>query len=753
MSLDRTKALVARCINSYLVARLDGLTRSSNYDSPEQPGEMSHSASGPGKSPRFELSTSECPNAQSTERSMTIDELPSRDVSAESEKSGVLVKPLILPLTPTAARFRPNQYGIPTEIATQTIIPTVCAPPPRIVGRKSLPNDSLPIDQPSKSRCSKFIFRPVEDYLVTCLGHCDCLNASFLIAKPLQPARAVSEGTGFRARASKRYDSHDFESPMSEVNAKTFLPGDFAENGTWWTRRAPVESGRTQRTALSSTVESTTHGVSLKTPGIEWVEVEEWYHVILSAGKSWKQVLAEMNACDLFSEQIHSCTWAEDEREIDEDIAEASLHLQQTLLTLSESLLRRPGRPLKNPEDCRFLLLLLTNPLFYPPVSVLPQYTSSISTGRPLGQANDAGVKIPSASPRDASIASQKAPDYRSGSARTHSGIVKRILGLMSNLPNACHHYLICWFSRLSEAHFETIVDLVGCFVTQRLGRQHGRARSKTPDPIAGLTPDISGPNVSSSAQLHEALDVTRTSKDAGKATDGILYREDWQVKAAARVMSLLFSANNNSHFRNRHFIGDSQPDAMSVMLSPIARQRAHRHGQILPTSFFYNTVLDGSDVVSEFEVWESRQGKFSFCQYPMFLSIWAKMYIMEYYTRRQMEIKAREAFFGSILSRKAVSQYLILKIRRDCLVEDSLRGVSEAVGTGQEDFKKGLRIEFSCEEGVDAGGYEINCMALMQIYFNFSLDFGKNGFYSLFENSSTASMVGNSVRLADERD
>lgn len=42
---------------------------------------------------------------------------------------------------------------------------------------------------------------------------------------------------------------------------------------------------------------------------------------------------------------------------------------------------------------------------------------------------------------------------------------------------------------------------------------------------------------------------------------------------------------------------------------------------------------------------------------------------------------------------------------RRDCLVEDSLKSVSEVVGSGSEDIKKGLKIDFVGEEGVDAGG------------------------------------------------
>jgi hypothetical protein len=35
----------------------------------------------------------------------------------------------------------------------------------------------------------------------------------------------------------------------------------------------------------------------------------------------------------------------------------------------------------------------------------------------------------------------------------------------------------------------------------------------------------------------------------------------------------------------------------------------------------------------------------------------------------------------------------------------DRLRRISEVVGSGQGDIKKGLKIEFIGEEGVDAGG------------------------------------------------
>ena len=110
-------------------------------------------------------------------------------------------------------------------------------------------------------------------------------------------------------------------------------------------------------------------------------------------------------------------------------------------------------------------------------------------------------------------------------------------------------------------------------------------------------------------------------------------------------------------------------------------------------------------DLIVDFDTWESSKTKFAFCQYPFFLSVGAKIRIMEHDAKRQMESRAREAFFDSLLKNKALEQHLLLKVRRECLVEDSLNGISEVVGTGQEDIKKSLKVQFANEEGIDAGG------------------------------------------------
>ena len=537
-------------------------------------------------------------------------------------------------------------------------------------------------------------------------GSCDCLNASFTTGRPRPPARAASEGLAVSANSTKADNWDDHGTLFSEMDAKTLLLGDFAENGTWWT------GGRTQRNLSQRSAAKTAEGsdptadrVSPKTPRIQWEEVNEWYQVVLSVGSTWRERRQELGAADN-NEKKRSMAGLVEEQELDEHFTEARLHVQRTLLKATENLLRRPGRPLTNTEDCRFLLILLANPLLYPSdASQAANISPAKNKGSMLNEHNSVGLPSPSHSQTSASV--QRSSSSRSGGPGQHSGIIKRILGLMSNVPNDCHHYLIAWFSRFSEAHFRRTVDLVGGFVTYRLTRQHGHKSSVGHDPTAGLVPDISGPGAGTSAQLHAALGISGPSRGHGsKAKAGaVTYDEDWQIKAAARVMSLLFSANNSGLARRQDVGRSRSPEVVHISIGLAARDRAHSHGQILPTSDFYNSLLDYSDLITDFEAWESRRARFSFCQYPMFLSIWAKIRILEYEARRQMEVKAREAFFNSIMSRKAVNQHLILKVRRECLVEDSLRGVSEVVGTGQEEIKKGLRIEFLNEEGIDAGG------------------------------------------------
>lgn len=585
--------------------------------------------------------------------------------------------------------------------------PTRAPPPPPEVPPHIHSNTHSEGLRQEKQEISRSMFRPLENYIIACFSSIECLNSSFLTSKPPSLVRAASESSVVETGAASRPGEwDDLGTPFPEIDAKTLLLGDFAENGTWWAGKTPVERYKLQQSVTKVQDEKSSDAVNAKSPRINWSDLNEWYHAVLSVGRLWRSKTIGLEAKNSLGEGGDAPNSATRTllQQFEEDATEASMHVQRTLLKVSENILRRPGRPLKRPGDCRFLLILLANPLLSSSESG-PPYPIPIKYERSASEGQQTASKPQPASLPPPSMSTRRSPSTRGGSAGKHSGIIKRILGLLSNLPNECHQHLVNWFSRFTESHFRRLVDLIGSFVSYRLSRQHGRKRSSSHDPAGFLIPSITGPGAGTSAQLHAALGAAAAPKSPEKSDSGVAYAEDWQIKAAAKIMSLLFAANNHDSFVRLDNTKKPQTDVGRTRTNSGPWKGAHRQRPLVAINAFYNTLLDYSDLIADFETWESRRGKFSFCQYPMFLSIWAKIRIMEHDARRQMEIQAREAFFNSIMSRKAINQYLVLKVRRDCLVEDSLRGVSEVVGTGQEEIKKGLRIDFVGEEGLDSGG------------------------------------------------
>ena len=211
------------------------------------------------------------------------------------------------------------------------------------------------------------------------------------------------------------------------------------------------------------------------------------------------------------------------------------------LIKTSEVLLRRPGRPLKRKEDLRFLLIMLENPAlavnFFNtlnpclPSSPLkkttfdepgvPKPSSNLLSSSPDKSLDDSRrpskslpppTKPPSTTrPRENSISGPSNPEAQ----HTQHSLMKRMFGIMSNLPNELHHYLVNWFARLlAPPIFRRRVELINSFIAYRLGKHQKRAL-------------LSGPTGQSKAQRQ-------------------LYTNDWQIKASARMMALFFAANSN---------------------------------------------------------------------------------------------------------------------------------------------------------------------------------------------------------------
>ncbi|PSR93653.1 hypothetical protein BD289DRAFT_364437 [Coniella lustricola] len=577
-----------------------------------------------------------------------------------------------------------------------------------------------PLGRDRERKCGdpegKRLFRPLEDYIINCFAPpLHCINTSFMQRIPRTPSRRPVQPP-VRRPSEPRRDSSPQEPVIPELDAKLLLLGDFAENGMWWTGRkeesAPVRtlSHRDDATSI----------VSSRSPNIDWVDVDAWYYSVINAGESWTQIYDELIA----HTPQRTTAAASNMARLEEEIIEAQEHLRKTLLKVTENLLKRPGRPVKTPEDLRFLLIIAANPLLH----------SSFDTfaGRFM-------------QPRRESATGASGPLRGSGPVSgQHSPIIKRILGLLSNTSGECHNHLVSWFSRLSESRFIQLKDFAGGFLAYRLIRQNEKKFETIVDVTAGLIPQLAAGRTP--ASLHAALGQPsrgRNKKPAKEPPKKMVYHDDWQTKAAARILGFLFAANNSSHRRPSPALPPSQDD----ILNSNAKDQVQARGQIVPTSDFYTTLLDDSDLVADFEAWEYKKSKFSFCQYPFLLSIWAKIQILEHDAKRQMHTKARDAFFDSILSRRNVEQHLTLSVRRDCLVEDSLKSVSEVIGAGGEDIKKALRIAFLGEEGVDAGGLKKEWfLLLVREVFN-----PDHGMFAYDEDSQYCYFDPNSFETSDQ--
>ncbi|KAL2021172.1 hypothetical protein VTK56DRAFT_7478 [Thermocarpiscus australiensis] len=518
---------------------------------------------------------------------------------------------------------------------------------------------------------AKRIFGPLEDYIVGCFTSFHCLNSSFHSYRKNPYAEHGGDDARQRRpeQVEPRREPQRINHLIPELDPKLLLLGDFAENGTWWAGgQEEVIPGRTASTR-SQNGQSV---VSSRSPRLDWAELEEWYATAIEPARIWADVYES-----LVNEDPGFTASSATLQDLEAQILVGQDHVQKALLKACETILKRPGRRITGPHELRFLLILAANPLLH---SSYKPYAGKFSH------------------PENVLSAQASALTRATGpSSGRHSGIIKRIVGLMSNAPVECHNHLVAWFARYPERSFVQTKDLVSEFLSYRLIRQNEKKYEATVDITAGLIPSMGSSQ--SPASLHAALGQRSGSRRKRKEEKKkIVYQDDWQIKAAAQVLGLLFTANN---------MGSARRSLANLPSSPINSTRGHVYarGQILATSDFYMTLLDDMDLVADFEAWERKQNRFSFCQYPFLLSIGSKIQILEHDARRQMETKARDAFFDSILSNRVVQQFLVLNIRRECLVDDSLKAMSEAIGSGGEDIKKGLKIIFQGEEGVDAGG------------------------------------------------
>ena len=164
--------------------------------------------------------------------------------------------------------------------------PTRAPPPPPDLTAParsmSVPNDAYH----ESTEPQRTIFRSLENYVFSCFSGTDCLNASFLTPDHPPLTRTMSESAVVEKPAVSRAEAFlDSSEPISELDAKTLLLGDFAENGTWWTGKSSTGRPQQHQVDPKAQEDESSDRVTSKSPRINWRELNEWYCVIFTAGK------------------------------------------------------------------------------------------------------------------------------------------------------------------------------------------------------------------------------------------------------------------------------------------------------------------------------------------------------------------------------------------------------------------------------------------------------------------------------------
>lgn len=318
--------------------------------------------------------------------------------------------------------------------------------------------------------------------------------------------------------------------------------------------------------------------------------------------------------------------------------------------------------------------------------------------------------------------------------------ILKRVFGILANCNSqSTNNYIASWFSKLSSDDFITKVDLANLYITFHLKKYfyiannpHLPRRKSTSSSarnhehptdyeyldniqLKNEIEEISQSGIRSSEAHNAPLNQfpnrsstsrTKSQKDSVMKIKIHQYGNDWHLKTAAIFLSTLMKAN-------------------------VLRNDTDR----LAVSIFYNSLLDFVNIKLDFDSWQSNKKSsntqqkdlqqpelqtvidyihgsnnafkyneatsYFFCQYPFLISLGSKISILEYEARRQMERKAEEAFINSLDKRIAIDVYFKVVVRRDYIVQDSLR----CIKMNPTNLKKSLRVQFIDEPGVDAGG------------------------------------------------
>uniref|UniRef100_A0AAV1UAM6 HECT-type E3 ubiquitin transferase n=1 Tax=Peronospora matthiolae TaxID=2874970 RepID=A0AAV1UAM6_9STRA len=104
----------------------------------------------------------------------------------------------------------------------------------------------------------------------------------------------------------------------------------------------------------------------------------------------------------------------------------------------------------------------------------------------------------------------------------------------------------------------------------------------------------------------------------------------------------------------------------------------------------------------------ERMLSEMSFCDFPFVLDAASKSKVLQIDSDLEQRARAQDAVYTRSISltESALSPYLVLKVRRENIVEDAMRQLVR-LSSSAETLKKSLKVKFVGEEGIDEGGVQ----------------------------------------------
>ncbi|KIV99513.1 uncharacterized protein PV09_08819 [Verruconis gallopava] len=339
----------------------------------------------------------------------------------------------------------------------------------------------------------------------------------------------------------------------------------------------------------------------------------------------------------------------------------------------------------KAPQGARYLLIILSTPWLLRPLTPLATIyrrwhdeQAARYRHEPVGRLED-----------EARLLLLDHPQDQKSVTSLRDRIIGLCLGRIANLSDTVQHVFARWFANMPVNIYVEITKTVQDFNLKQIKsipvEQHSRTEeTRQLHDRRFLSEMLGTTNIENFDNDFEALPWYSKKKSA------------WKLRTSCQVLQLLVVANDiktdtASRYNSAH--GKTRPS--EDMYKPF------------PVDYFYTPLLDAEagrlDVALDFELWDSRRGNFTMCQYPFLMTLGTKVRALEYDNERRKKDAVRQEWHAS--KGMSADPYFHLTVRRDYIIEDSFKVIRQAVGSMSKVTSKKLRVHFEGEEAVDAGG------------------------------------------------